>query len=84
MQLNVIKKMVNIGEEIKVVFIYITICFRVRREYTILFLLQGRNLKIFTIFIFKRCSCGYQGKEIQVLMDQSEPPVVSSLQVSNF
>lgn len=59
-----------------VIFIYIAICFRVRRQYIILFLFQGRNWKIFIIFIFKCCSYGYQGKEIQVLMDQSVPPVV--------
>ena len=65
-----LKKMVIIVEEIEVVFIYTAIGLRVRRKYTILFLLQGRNLNIFIIFIFKRCSYGYQGKEIQVLMDQ--------------
>ena len=68
--LDVIKKMVIIGEEVEVVFIYIAICLRVRRQYTILFLLQGRTLNMFIIFIFKCCSYGYQGKEIQVLMDQ--------------
>lgn len=69
--------MVIVGEEMWVVFIYGAICLRMRREYTILFLLPERDLKIFIIFIFKCCPYGFQEKEIQALMEQPVPPAMS-------